>query len=123
MRDTIISTEPDSATLWALIECDSLGRAYLRELDTERGRRTALEAQIINNGRISALRVRADVAQESRVVTAIEQTSTADHVTHDSKMIQTTQVQPISFRRVVEIFISGAVAGALLAFYLCFRLK
>lgn len=32
VRDTIIAIAPDSATIQALIECDSLGQAHLKEL-------------------------------------------------------------------------------------------
>lgn len=32
-RDTVITVQPDSSILQALIECDSTGRAYLKEID------------------------------------------------------------------------------------------
>lgn len=42
VKDTVVSVMPDSATLSALIACDSNGRVMLRELETARGRNTAI---------------------------------------------------------------------------------
>ena len=43
LRDTVVMTEPDSALVRALIECDSLGQAHIKRLlDWQDGRDSAL---------------------------------------------------------------------------------
>lgn len=44
-RDTVIRTEPDSAMLRAIIECDSNYNAVLRRLETRQGERIQVEAK------------------------------------------------------------------------------
>ena len=39
LRDTVIKTEADSATVVALLECDSLNRVVMRQLSQQSGRR------------------------------------------------------------------------------------
>ena len=71
-RDTIVVSEPDSALLWAWVECDSLGRVLLDELQAERGRRVALEPRVVQNGRQTLIRVRAAAEPETTVVRRVE---------------------------------------------------
>lgn len=66
VRDTVLVTAPDSASLWALVECDEAGRARLAELRAEQGRRAALEAALDSAGRLT---VRARVDTVRQVVT------------------------------------------------------
>ncbi len=40
LRDTTIVTEPDTASLKALFECDSLNQVVMTELEIEKGRKT-----------------------------------------------------------------------------------
>lgn len=47
-RDTVIKVEPDSASIRAVIECDSAGNVLMRELETERGRRINAELRLTN---------------------------------------------------------------------------
>ncbi|MBR6438053.1 MAG: hypothetical protein IKS65_02575 [Bacteroidales bacterium] len=47
-RDTLIKVEPDSASIRAVIECDSAGHVLMRELETERGRRITAEFRLTN---------------------------------------------------------------------------
>ena len=44
VRDTVVKTEADSATILALLECDSLNNVILRQLDTKSGER--IEPQV-----------------------------------------------------------------------------
>ena len=44
--DTLISFAPDTASLRLLLECDSMGQIYIRQLQQEQGARLALQAQL-----------------------------------------------------------------------------
>ena len=44
--DTLISFAPDTASLRLLLECDSIGQIYIRQLQQEQGTRLALQAQL-----------------------------------------------------------------------------
>lgn len=44
--DTIVTTRPDSASIKALLVCDSLGNVLIRELAEEQGKNVALELQL-----------------------------------------------------------------------------
>lgn len=44
--DTLISFAPDTASLRLLLECDSMGQIYIRQLQQEQGTRLALQAQL-----------------------------------------------------------------------------
>ena len=43
VRDTIVTIQPDSASIKALLECDSAGNVLIRELEETQGKNIALE--------------------------------------------------------------------------------
>lgn len=45
-KDSVVSFEPDSATMRMLFECDSAGNVLMRTLEQEQGKRLSLEAQL-----------------------------------------------------------------------------
>ena len=47
-RDTIVTTRPDSASIHALLVCDSLGNVLIKELAEEQGKNVALEMRLFN---------------------------------------------------------------------------
>lgn len=47
--DTLVVFAPDSASMKALLECDSMGNVLLRELEQEQGRNIALSASLKGN--------------------------------------------------------------------------
>lgn len=47
--DTITRVAPDSATIRALFECDSLGRVRLRELQTYKGKEASQNVEFTDN--------------------------------------------------------------------------
>ena len=47
--DTMVVVEQDSASMRALLECDSMGNVLLRELEQEQGRNIALSATLKGN--------------------------------------------------------------------------
>ena len=49
VRDTIVTTEPDSASIKALLECDSAGNVLIRELEEAQGKNLSLEMQLKQN--------------------------------------------------------------------------
>lgn len=46
VRDTVIVTRPDTASLRALVECDSLGNLLVREVETLQGQRAKVNAAL-----------------------------------------------------------------------------
>ncbi len=61
--DTITRTIQDSALIQALLECDSLGQVWIRELTTENGRLLNQNLSLKDN----LLRVKAQIEQEQRM--------------------------------------------------------
>lgn len=49
IRDTVVSIKPDSATLDALLECDSFGNVRIAEIESLQGDLVNLEARLKNN--------------------------------------------------------------------------
>lgn len=48
VRDTIVNIQPDSASIKALLECDSAGNVLIKELQEEQGKNVALEMALKN---------------------------------------------------------------------------
>ncbi|MBE6339816.1 MAG: hypothetical protein E7069_03625 [Bacteroidales bacterium] len=46
VRDTLIVTKPDTASLHALIECDSLGNLLVREIEALQGERAKVNTNV-----------------------------------------------------------------------------
>jgi hypothetical protein len=49
LKDTVVFIEPDSASVEALLECDSLGNVRIVEISSLQGRIVKLETQLRNN--------------------------------------------------------------------------
>lgn len=85
VHDTIVTTLPDSATFWALVECDSLGQALLRQINTQQGERTHIAPTLkkTTDGQ-TLVELRALSTPENVIVRQVqttirtERTSTAD---------------------------------------------
>lgn len=116
-RDTIVVSEPDSALLWAWVECDSLGRVMLDELEAERGRRLALEPRVVQNGRQTLIRVRAAAEPETTLVRRVE-TVRVSAAERDAATSSVAERRPLAARlrtalAGLALFVVGAVAGYL----------
>lgn len=48
VRDTIVTVAPDSASIKALLECDSAGNVLIKELQEVQGKNVSLQAQLKN---------------------------------------------------------------------------
>lgn len=49
IKDTVVSVEPDSSSIEALLECDSLGRVKIVEMSSLQGKLVSLELALKNN--------------------------------------------------------------------------
>lgn len=122
MRDTLVVTKPDSAMLTAMVECDSLGRAHLREIDQLHGERTQLLARLSQTDRGASLRVQAYAPPETlyveRIVEREVQHTSSEHTsaigTPPSRGQPTTRVIYFMATLVATVglgFITGRIAG------------
>ena len=63
VRDTIVTIAPDSASIKALLECDSAGNVLIKELQEAQGKNVALQAQLKNTNKGTAIVI--DCKQDS----------------------------------------------------------
>jgi hypothetical protein len=63
VRDTIVTIAPDSASIKALLECDSAGNVLIKELEEAQGKNVALQAQLKNTNKGTAIVI--DCKQDS----------------------------------------------------------
>ncbi len=63
VRDTIVTITPDSASIKALLECDSAGNVLIKELEETQGKNVALQAQLKNTNKGTAIVI--DCKQDS----------------------------------------------------------
>lgn len=63
VRDTIVTIAPDSATIKALLECDSAGNVLIKELQEAQGKNVKLQAQLKNTNKGTAIVI--DCKQDS----------------------------------------------------------
>ena len=53
--DTLVYTQPDSASIQALLVCDSMGNVLIKQLTEEQGKTIALQAQLKQTNKGTAL--------------------------------------------------------------------
>lgn len=63
VRDTIVTILPDSASIKALLECDSAGNVLIKELQEVQGKNVSLQAQLKNTNKGTAIVI--DCKQDS----------------------------------------------------------
>ena len=63
VRDTIVTIASDSASIKALLECDSAGNVLIKELHEAQGKNVALQAQLKNTKKGTAIVI--DCKQDS----------------------------------------------------------
>ena len=63
VRDTIVTIQPDSASIKALLECNSAGNVLIKELQEAQGKNVALQAQLKNTSKGTAIVI--DCKQDS----------------------------------------------------------
>ena len=85
--DTIVVVEPDSASMMALLECDSMGNMLLRELEQEQGRNIALSATL--KGNVLTVDCKQDSLQQ--LVNRLREV-VREYETNDTKEVVTVEV-------------------------------
>ena len=116
-HDTVIVTEPDSATLWALVRCDSLGRVLVERLDAERGRRAAITPRVVADGNRAIIKAVATAEPQSVIVRRREVGRYVSRSSQNSTEKQTDR-QPLrrtlrDYLSVVVVFLVGVLTGYL----------
>jgi hypothetical protein len=114
-KDTVMFTQPDSATLTALLKCDSLGNAYLAEIThLKTGRATSPQIRVKDN--FIYLKCRIDsmavyVSMHRQFKTTSDTTSTVVTV---FKERQKGKLETFLDRAI--ILLVGSILGALILF-------
>ena len=112
VRDTIVTIAPDSASIKALLECDSAGNVLIKELQEEQGRNVALQAQLKNTNKGTAIVI--DCKQDSleRVI-ALQNEKISE--LNNNKQTETIEVKYIpSFVKWLAWIGAGAILLAVL---------
>lgn len=113
-RDTVLVTQPDSALLTAMVECDSLGRAHLREIAHLRGQRTQLLSRLEQTPRGATLQVQAYAPPETLYVERIVEREVQSKTREHSTAIHAPPSRGQPLRRAISIaaaLIAAAVLG------------
>lgn len=87
--DTLVVVEPDSASMRALLECDSMGNVLLRELEQEHGRNIALSSTL--KGNVLTVDCKQDSLQQ--LVNRLREV-VREYETNDTKEVVTVEVVP-----------------------------
>lgn len=92
VRDTIVNILPDSASIKALLECDSAGNVLIKELQEVQGKNVSLQAQLKNTNKGTALVI--DCKQDSlEKVIAIQEEQIKE--LKNNKQVETIEVKYI----------------------------
>ena len=91
--DTMVVVEPDSASMRALLKCDSMGNVLLRELEQEQGRNIALSATL--KGNVITVDCKQDSLQQ--LVNRLREV-VREYETNDTKEVITVEVVPKYYR-------------------------
>lgn len=91
--DTMVVVEQDSASMMALLECDSMGNVLLRELEQEQGRNIALSSRL--KGNVLTVDCKQDSLQQ--LVNRMREVVRA-YEANDTKEVVTVEVVPKYYR-------------------------
>lgn len=93
ITDTIVTIEPDSASIKALLECDSAGNVLIKELEEVQGKNVSLALQLKNlKGKPATLAV--DCKQDSLEKVIALKDETIKELTNN-KQVETIEVKYI----------------------------
>jgi hypothetical protein len=112
VRDTIVTIAPDSASIKALLECDSAGNVLIKELEEAQGKNVVLQAQLKNTNKGTAIVI--DCKQDSleRVI-ALQNEKISE--LNNNKQTETIEVKYIpSFVKWLAWVGAGAILLAVL---------
>lgn len=117
IRDTTVLIKPDTATVKALFECDSLNQVVLKELDVVKGRKVAPEVKFKDRW----FEVTLPVDSESVYLSWREKHKT-ETVTVTITKIEKVKIKPPWYIKVLS-WIGTTSLGALLIFLLLKRIR
>lgn len=114
-RDTTVVTETDSASLFALLACDSTNQVYIDYIDYQDGRITSLNAQL-KDGK---LKVNSDVRPDTITITVHDTTTVI--VEKESKTIEVEKKgflynSGIALWVIIGLLLAGIVVGLVIKF-------
>lgn len=114
VRDTIVTIAPDSASIKALLECDSAGNVLIKELQEEQGKNVALEMALKNKqnnkGESASATLEIDCKADSLQMIIDVQN---EHI-HELNDIISTQVEEIKYIPDIVKWLALVGAGAIL---------
>lgn len=114
--DTIVRTEPDSASIQALLVCDSLGNVLVKELEEAQGKNVALQAHLKQTNKGTALVI--DCKADSLQVLVDKYKEELSQVS-DNKQVETIEVKYIpSFVKWLAWIGGGAIVLVVIAIVL-----
>lgn len=112
VRDTIVTIAPDSASIKALLECDSAGNVLIKELEEAQGKNVALQAQLKNTNKGNSIVI--DCKQDSLERVIALQNEKIQEL-NNSKQTETIEVKYIpSFVKWLALVGAGAILLAVL---------
>ena len=112
VRDTIVRIAPDSASIKALLECDSAGNVLIKKLEEAQGKNVALQAQLKNTYKGTAIVI--DCKQDSLERVIALQNEKIQEL-NNNKQTETIEVKYIpSFVKWLACVGAGAILLALL---------
>lgn len=107
VRDTIVTILPDSASIKALLECDSAGNVLIKELEEVQGKNVSLQAQLKNTNKGTALVVDCKTDSLERVI-ALQNEKISE--LNNNKQTETIEVKYIpSFVKLLAWVGAGAI--------------
>ena len=116
VRDTIVTIAPDSASIKALLECDSAGNVLIKELQEAQGKNVALQAQLKNTNKGTAIVI--DCKQDSLEKVIALKDETIKELSNN-KQVETVEVKYIpAFVKVFAWIGGGAILLVLIAIVL-----
>ena len=94
VRDTIVTTEPDSASIKALLECDSAGNVLIRELQEAQGKNVSLALALKNSQKGKPATLSVDCKQDSLEKVIALKDETIKELSNN-KQVETVEVKYI----------------------------
>ncbi len=103
ISDTLVTFQPDSATLHALLQCDSMGQILIAQLAQQQGTHTAINAHLHRNHNGTAVTI--DCKQDSlqQLVTKLRERITASDTNHQTET-RTIEIVPNYYRNCTRGF-------------------
>ena len=116
VRDTIVTTEPDSASIKALLECDSAGNVLIRELEEVQGKNVSLALALKNSKKGKPATLAVDCKQDSLEQVIAMRDETIKELSNNK------QVETIEVKYIPEVVKWFAWIGAAAVLYVLLRI-